>query len=151
MAYNTRKLLHYFRLLPDGRFLFGGRAGTDLSGAAGQAAERKLRTEFETAFPAWKEVEHTHFWRGLACLTRDLVPFDGPLDESARIYAAFGYHGNGVAMGSWCGHFVAGLMAGHRKNAPDFLTRGRRRFPFPSLRPYYLRTSYALVGLGDEL
>ena len=31
MAYDTRNLLHYFRLLPDGRFLFGGRGGTDAS------------------------------------------------------------------------------------------------------------------------
>src|SRR5690606_25782292 len=29
MCFDTRNLLHYFRLLPDGRFLFGGRGGTD--------------------------------------------------------------------------------------------------------------------------
>jgi hypothetical protein len=31
MAFDSRKLLHYFRLLPNGRFLFGGRGGTDAS------------------------------------------------------------------------------------------------------------------------
>ena len=47
MAYDSRKLLHYFRLLPNGRFLFGGRGGTDASDAGGEA----YRAGADAGFP----------------------------------------------------------------------------------------------------
>ena len=51
MAYDSRKLLHYFRMLPNGRFLFGGRGGTDASDH-GDAAYRPLLTHaFNELFP----------------------------------------------------------------------------------------------------
>ena len=51
--YDSRILLHYFRLLPDGRFLFGGRGGTDGSPAGRKNAEKTLRQDFEKLFPKW--------------------------------------------------------------------------------------------------
>src|SRR5690606_28279120 len=79
MAFDSRKLLHYVRLLPDGRFMFGGRGGTDAADGAAPAMERRLRAEFEALFPAWADVAHEYFWRGFACLSYGRVPFVGAL------------------------------------------------------------------------
>lgn len=153
MAYDSRQLLHYFRLLEDGRFLFGGRGGVDSSNWSLEALEQRLRRSFESLFPAWAGVEHTHFWRGLACLSHDLVPYVGPLDERKTVWTALAYHGNGVAMGSWCGGAVAHMIAGRpeRANAPSVLTRRLSRFPLPGLRPAYLRGAYIWFEIADRL
>src|SRR3546814_16538138 len=73
MCADTRRLLHYFRLLPDGRFLWGGRGGISGSPAAARRAQRHLRRSFERHFPAWRHVETEYFWRGPVCLTQPLV------------------------------------------------------------------------------
>lgn len=152
MAYDTRRLLHYFRLLPDGRFLFGARGGTDASPAAKAAMNRKLRRDFERMFPAWAGVEESHFWTGLACLTYGLVPYVGRVGNHESAWTALAYHGNGVAMGTWSGRQVAALAAG--AEAEETLPRVMRgpfgRFPLAFLRRTYLRCAYGLYTLRDE-
>ncbi|MEZ5774281.1 MAG: FAD-binding oxidoreductase [Hyphomicrobiaceae bacterium] len=152
MAYDTRKLLHYFRLLPDGRFLFGGRGGTDGSDKAAGPLERRLRHNFETLFPGWAHAEHTHFWRGYVCLTHDLVPYIGPLDEKRSVWTAIAYHGSGVAMASWSGRAVADLVAGRPERArlPSVLGRRLKTFPLPALRPAYLKGAYIWYDIKDN-
>ena len=80
MAYDTRRLLHYFRLLPDRRFLFGMRGGIAWTPRTHRAIRHRIIADFQAMFPAWRRVGMTHFWSGLACLTRSLVPFTGPID-----------------------------------------------------------------------
>lgn len=87
---DTRNLLHYVRLLPDGRFLFGMRGGTGLSPRDESAMKRNIRTSFESLFPAWAHVETPYFWSGLACLSRQLSAYIGPIGENQ--YAALAYH-----------------------------------------------------------
>jgi glycine/D-amino acid oxidase-like deaminating enzyme len=151
MAFDTRRLLHYFRLLPDGRFLFGGRGGTDGSDSAAGAMERQLRAEFAALFPAWAHVEHEYFWRGLACLSYGLVPFVGALDEARSVWAACAYHGNGVSMASWSGQAVADLIAGTAREAdlPAPVTAALKPFPLPALRGAYLKGAYLWYGVKD--
>ena len=151
MAYDSRKLLHYFRLLPDGRFLFGGRGGTDASDTGGQAFRPLLTENFRRLFPAWSEVEVTHYWRGFVCLAYDLVPYVGALDERNTVWTAIAYHGNGVAMGSWSGRAVARLLLKKtaREELPPVLTRRLARFPLPAFRPLYLKGAYLWYGWQD--
>ena len=152
MAYDSRKLLHYFRLLPDGRFLFGGRGGTDASEPGGEAYRLVLTGAFKRLFPQWRQVEITHFWRGLVCLSYDLVPYVGPLDENKTVWTAIAYHGNGVAMGSWSGRAVARLLT--NKTAHDevspVITRRLAKFPLPAFRPLYLKGAYLWYGWKDS-
>lgn len=109
MAYDTRDLLHYFRLMPDGRFLFGMRGGLMSSARAEIAAQRRTRQDFERMFPAWALVPSPHSWSGMVCLARNRVPFVGPIREQPGMFAGFAYHGNGVAMGSYAGRLLADL------------------------------------------
>lgn len=150
MAADSRTLLHYFRLLPDGRLLFGARGG--LSAAAGSEAAMKARLGRDLArlFPAWAGVEISHFWRGLTDLAADRLPHLGTLEDGTAHYA-LAWHGGGVAMGSLCGKLLARRIAGRGPALPAPLTRPLPRFLLPALRPLYLGLAYAGYGLTDRL
>ena len=152
MAYDSRNLLHYFRLLPNNRFLFGGRGGTDSSAAAANGYQKLLTATFHHLFLAWSKVEITHFWRGFVCLSYDLVPYVGPLDERKSVWTALAYHGNGVAMASWCGRAAARMMLDEkaRDEVPTVITRRLAKFPLPAFRPLYLRGAYLWFGWKDS-
>lgn len=149
MAYDARQLLHYFRLLPDGRFLFGMRGGVTADRAGLRATQARTRRHFETLFPAWAGVETARSWSGLACLTGSLAPFVGPVPATPGVYAAFGWHGNGVAAASQGGRDVAALIAGRDPGLPALLTRPPPRFPLPALRRLWLRAAYAAMTVAD--
>jgi len=151
MAYDSRNLLHYFRLLPNGRFLFGGRGGTDASDEGAEPRRLALTQSFHELFPAWREVEITHFWRGFVCLAYDLVPYVGALDEKKSVWTSIAYHGNGVAMATWCGRAVARMITDRTARAamPAVLTRRLARFPLPMFRPLYLKGAYLWYGWQD--
>ena len=152
MAYDSRILLHYFRLLPNGRFLFGGRGGTDASDPGEAGYRQTLTAAFRDLFPAWKDVELTHFWRGFVCLAYDRVPYVGALDDNKTVWTALAYHGNGVAMGSWSGRAVARLLTSKtaRNELPGVVTRRLAKFPLPAFRPLYLKGAYVWYGVKDS-
>jgi glycine/D-amino acid oxidase-like deaminating enzyme len=116
MAYDSRRLLHYFRRLPDGRFLFGMRGGFGTDRAALGAIRSRMRRHFAALFPEWAAVETAFFWSGLVALTGRGLPFIGPVPGRPGVFAAFGFHGNGVALASEAGRGAAGLALG---DAPD--------------------------------
>ncbi|WP_193367159.1 NAD(P)/FAD-dependent oxidoreductase [Pelagibius marinus] len=152
MCADSRRLLHYFRLLPDGRFLWGGRGGISGSPAAAARSQARLRRTFEHHYPAWRHVETEYFWRGLVCLTKPLVPFVGKL-EGEGLYAALAYHGNGVSFTAWAGRAVAAQVAGAQgaEALPAVLRAPLPRFPLPFLRKAYLTGAYAVYGAQDAL
>lgn len=151
LAYDSRNLLHYFRLLPGNRFLFGGRGGTDSSAVAAPAYRAYLTQTFHRLFPAWAQAEITHFWRGFVCLSHDLVPYVGSLDERKTVWTALAYHGNGVAMGSWSGRAAARMMLDEKAKGevPGVITRRLAKFPLPMFRPLYLKGAYVWFGWKD--
>ncbi len=149
IAYDTRHLLHYFRLLPDRRFLFGMRGGLRSSARAEQAIRRKVVADFHDMFPSWSGVEITNIWSGMVCLSRDLVPFAGHVPECGELYAGFAYHGNGVAMGTYCGRALARMVLGQPVDLPDPIARTPGRFPLGPLRRALLPPVYAAMKLAD--
>ncbi|MEL7091352.1 MAG: FAD-binding oxidoreductase [Pseudomonadota bacterium] len=152
MAYDTRHLLHYFRRLPDNRFLFGRRGGLTASPAAEARARTATEADFRRMFPAWHGVTVTHAWSGLACLSRSLVPFVGPVPDMPGALAGFAYHGNGVAMGTFAGACLATLALGKE---PDLWPRAMQtppeRFPAGNLRRALLYPVYAGYAVMDRL
>lgn len=151
MAFDTPNLLHYFRKLPDGRFMFGGRGGISSSPDGIAATMRRLRLRFEAMFPEWRGVETERQWYGYVCMARDLVPYCGPVPGAPGAFTSLCYHGNGVAMTSFAGRALAGLVAGAPAESVPAAMRGPlRRFPFPALRLAYLRAAYGWYGLKDR-
>ncbi|MCK0137978.1 FAD-binding oxidoreductase [Aliiroseovarius sp. F47248L] len=148
MAYDSRHLLHYFRLLPDRRFLFGAR-GNIRASTHGQAAMRaRMRRDLAALFPAWSNVETPFFWSGLISLSRDLLPYAGPIGDWENAWAGMNYHGNGVAMGTWVGARLADMALG-RSSALPVHTRALPRFPLPGLRRNYLYPAILGYRLKD--
>ena len=152
IAFDTRTLLHYVRLLPDGRFLFGGRGGWDAS-PEGVAKRREIMVEeFKRMFPAWADVEFTHFWNGFVCITYDRVAHIGMIDNDPTMLSALAYHGSGVAPATWAGRLCARIAAGAasiENDVPAVMRGAPPRFPLPAMRKVYLRAAYAHYGLKD--
>ncbi|TCP61334.1 glycine/D-amino acid oxidase-like deaminating enzyme [Rhodovulum bhavnagarense] len=152
MAYDTRSLLHYFRLLPERRFLFGMRGGIGWTPATHARIRRQMRADFEAMFPAWKSIETPFFWSGLVNLNRSLIPFAGPIAGDNTFFAAFGYHGNGIAHGIWAGAQVARLAMGQpAPDLPDFYRQPPPRFELGAYRRAALRGAYPLLTVLDRL
>ena len=133
MAYDSRRLLHYFRLLPCGRFLFGARGGFSCDPAALDSYQRRARRDFEQMFPGFATADTDHAWSGLVCLTSALAPFAGAVPGAPGLHAALGWHGNGVAAASEAGRRIAADLTGGRAVAriPDLLRRPPPRIPVP--------------------
>ena len=131
MAFDSRRLLHYFRLLPCGRFLFGTRGAVSARTDALERFGQQARDEFETLFPGFAGAETERAWSGLVCLTGTLAPYAGPVPGAVGLHAALGWHGNGVAAASEAGRRMAGIMMGAEDTIPALLRRPPPRIPLP--------------------
>lgn len=141
---NSRRILNYYRLLPDDRFLFGGRGHTK----GHKDGERRTYGEIEAAMhrmlPAWANVEIDYRWHGLICFTRSLTPSVGRLDDDSNVYFGFGYHGNGVNTATWTGKQIADWIGrGKAPQLPEIVKGLGKRF-----RPAGLRLKFLQAGIG---
>jgi glycine/D-amino acid oxidase-like deaminating enzyme len=148
---DTRKLLFYWRRLPDDRLLFGGRAGVVNSEATLGRRRRRLEGWMAGKWPALAGVGSDYFWHGQVCLSADLTPHVGAVDGDPSVVYALAYQGSGVAMATYCGGLAADLAAG--KDVPrdtPLTAAGLPRFPVPALRPAYLAGAYLVYGIKDR-
>jgi glycine/D-amino acid oxidase-like deaminating enzyme len=153
MAYDSRELLHYFRLMPDGRFLFGMRGGYRATAGAEARIARKIRADFAAMFPAWAGVEIAHEWSGLVNLSRGLTPYVGPVPGMDNAWIAMAYHGNGVAMASYSGALIASLIRGETPALPypSVMQAPLGRFPLGRHRRALFFAATPLLWLRDRL
>ena len=150
-AINSRRILNYFRMLPDGRFMFGGR-GHSTGHPAGEAETyRRLEAMLKKIWPAWSNVEIDYRWHGLICVTGTMAPSLGRLDDDSSIYFGYGYHGNGVNTATWSGKQLADWMAsGKEPRLPQIIRGLSGRFPLAPLRLTYLRAGIAFSAWLDR-
>ncbi|MDO6586221.1 FAD-binding oxidoreductase [Salipiger sp. 1_MG-2023] len=151
MSYDSRVLLHYFRLMPDGRFLFGMRGGLTATPRASGRISQRIRSDFVAMFPQWRDVAISHEWSGLVCLMANLTPFVGEIPDHPGLYAGIGFHGNGVAMGSHTGLLLADMVLGHRPRAqlPSAMSLIPGKFPLGKYRRSLLMPAYLAASLLD--
>lgn len=151
MCYDSRNLLHYFRLLPDRRMLFGMRGAIRADAASHAAIRQRTRADFDRIFPAWSDVEAPYFWSGLVALSRALTPFVGAIPGHPGAFAGLCYHGNGVAMGSYAGALLADLVQGQApaRPYPGLMAKPPARFPFGRFRRALLRPALRLYRFQD--
>ncbi len=150
-SYDSRALVHYFRLLPEKRFMFGMRGGSSLSPTADRWLDRTIRTEFNRLFPAWRDVETDHRWTGLLSLAWNKTQYTGQLGDWPDAWTSFAYHGNGVAMGSYAGKLLADMALGdlRQQDLPAVMSNPASRFPFAALRMAYIKGYYAAWDLKE--
>jgi len=152
MVCDTRTLLHYFRLLPDKRMLLGLRGSVRVTETNIAATKAKARADFERMFPAWRHVETAHFWSGLICMTRNLVPFAGAVPGLDNAWAALGYHGGGVTMAPYAGALIADMALGRsRLPHPDLMKQPMRRFELGPWRRASLPLAFTWYNIKDNI
>ena len=151
IAYDTRNLLHYFRLLPDNRVLFGMRGTSNITPGSTLQMKRQIRRDFEAMFPALATAETEYHWSGLVCLTRGLTPYVGQIGDWQRAWTGFGYHGGGVAMATYTGRLLAGFAAGKPCSSPlpQLMQAEPATFPLPGFRRLILPLAYTCYGVMD--
>ncbi len=152
MCYDDRFFLHYFRLMPDNRMLFGMRGGLFSSARFDARMHRTTRAHFEAMFPEWCHVETPHSWNGLLSIAPDLTPYAGPIPEMPGAFAALSYHGNGVAMASHAGAILADLAMDRtpRPRYPQIMQKPPRRWPLGRFRRAMMWPPYAWATLRGD-
>jgi glycine/D-amino acid oxidase-like deaminating enzyme len=137
MFFDTKRFLYYFRLTPDRRMLFGGRAGffPETPATVRQSAEI-LRRGMLRVYPQLRDARIEYAWGGTLDVTFDMMPHAGQLDG---LHYAIGYAGHGVAMATYLGGLLGACLAGEQADNPF------AELPFPGAplglyngRPWFL-------------
>ena len=140
---DSRKLLYYWRLLPDNRILFGGR-GLIADSPARNAWQRDfLRAELIAKYPGLERVTVDYDWHGWVCLTRDFLPHIFHAVDDASVHYALGYQGSGVSLSLYAGKLLAQRIAGHPAESAIFpASAPLARYPLHSLMRIPQRAMY---------
>lgn len=122
---DTKRVLSYFRLSPDGtRLLFGGRESFRPIDEHGSA--RLLYRTMLRVFPQLRGVRVTHSWTGNVAFSFDFLPHMGTADG---VHYAVGCNGSGVAMMSYLGYRSAlTMVGGNERSAFETLDHPGRWF-----------------------
>jgi glycine/D-amino acid oxidase-like deaminating enzyme len=133
---DSKQFLHYYRLSPDNRLLFGGRAAfMPPTADSNRRSAEILRRDMLQVFPELGGVRVEYVWSGNVCFTRDLLPHAGRFDSG--IYFAAGYGGHGVAMAAYLGAAMADVILGRDDRNP-FREYRFSAFPLYAGRPWFL-------------
>ncbi|HEY6129947.1 MAG TPA: FAD-binding oxidoreductase [Candidatus Acidoferrum sp.] len=115
MIYDSKNYLHYYRLTPDRRMLFGGRAAffPENENTVRDSA-RILRKGMIEVFPQLRESKVEYVWGGTLDFAFDIMPHAGKMDG---MYYSLGYAGHGVAMATLLGKKIAeAILTGRDEN-----------------------------------
>jgi len=148
MIYDSKHYLYYYRLTPDNRVLFGGRAAffPETKDTIRRSAEILRRGMIEV-YPQLRDAKIAHAWGGTVDFCFDTMPHAGQLDG---IHYALGYAGHGVAMATYLGAKMAEKICGSNDEIPYAAIR----FPGAPLglyngRPWFLPFAGAYYKVLD--
>jgi glycine/D-amino acid oxidase-like deaminating enzyme len=140
MAFDSRNFLHYFRLTPDDRLLFGGRAVfAQPTAETTRESAAILTRDMRSIFPQLRETRIAYAWGGSVGFTRDQFPHAGT--NAQGLHYAAGYCGHGVAMATYLGALMARRIAGETIVHP-LVDR-----PWPAI-PLFRGTPWFLPAVG---
>ncbi len=132
MLVDTKNFLHYWRLTPDGRLLFGGRRS--LAPSTVVQARDFLYASMVGVHPQLAGVRVERAWGGDVAITLDRLPHVGRIDGA---WYATGCNGSGVALNTWLGARVAHHLLGEAA-PPSFAELRHRPIPLHRFRRAYL-------------
>ncbi len=112
---DSRAMIHYFRTTADGRIAFGWGGGGIVYGShANGKAEvdpsmaRQVEADLRSFFPQLEGRSVVHAWGGPIDVSPTHLPVIRSLGD--RVYAGFGYTGNGVGPSQMIGRTLASLL-----------------------------------------
>lgn len=146
---NSLNIANYFRLTPDNRLLFGGRAR--FSAVSNQETDVRsgqlLREQMVGMFPQLASVEIDYCWGGLVGCTQDRYPRAGSADG---VIYGMGYSGHGAQISTLMGAVLADIAMGHRDTNPlDGLSWPA--VPMHSGKPWFLPIVGTYYRMKDML
>ena len=116
MIYDSKNYLYYYRLTPDNRMLFGGRAAFfPETGDTVQRSAEILRRGLIDVYPQLRETRVEYAWGGTLDFAFDIMPHAGQLEG---MYYSVGYAGHGVAMATYLGAKIADVISGDADQNP---------------------------------
>jgi glycine/D-amino acid oxidase-like deaminating enzyme len=116
MIYDSKHFLYYYRLTPDNRMLFGGRAAffPESESTVRESAEL-LRLGMIEVYPQLREAKVAYVWGGTLDFALDVMPHSGKIDG---MHFAVGFAGHGVAAATWMGRKLADTICGDPDDNP---------------------------------
>ena len=124
----TARVIVYYRLDRQGRFIIGGRGRWFDVNDRGDAPH--VRAAALRLFPQLEGVDWEYHWAGWPAMTRDHLPKLLALDRG--VYAGLGYNGRGVASATLMGQQLANVILD--ESEPLVEVRGSERFAFHRYR-----------------
>ena len=110
MASDSKNLLYYFRITPDQRLLFGGRARFAMSSPeSDEKSGRILQKAMTSVFPQLAAAKVDYCWGGLVDMSMDQMVHAG---EKDGLFYSMGYSGHGVQMATHMGKQMAEHLSG---------------------------------------
>jgi hypothetical protein len=145
VASDTRRLLYYFRVDAEGRFIIGGRGSvTDDVSERVYATLQRVATRM---YPGLADVQWPYRWYGRVGITRDWLPH---LAEVAPgVWAVLGYCGRGVAMATTMGLVLGDMLSGGGRLS--YLVAPLAQIPWHLLRGPMLRAGIAYYRMLDAI
>ena len=146
--FDSKNYLFYYRLTPDNRMLFGGRAAffPETDRTIRRSAEI-LRLGMIGVYPQLRDTKVEYAWGGTLDFCFDTMPHAGQMDG---IYFAVGYAGHGVAMATYQGQRMADAIVEGKTDNPF------TEIPFPGAplglyngRPWFLPFAGAYYKVLD--
>ncbi len=116
MIFDSKHFLYYYRLTPDRRMLFGGRAAffPETENTVRKSAEI-LRRGMVSVYPQLQNSKVEFVWGGTLDFAFDVMPHTGRIDG---MHYSLGYAGHGVAVGTYLGTKLASAICGEPNDIP---------------------------------
>ncbi|MEA3503556.1 MAG: FAD-binding oxidoreductase [Actinomycetota bacterium] len=115
-ASTSKNLIYYWRLTPDNRMIFGGRARFAVAGPKSDAKSAKiLRSGMTWIFPELADARIDYQWGGMTGFTMSKIPHAG---EQDGVFFSLGHNGHGVQMAVYMGKIMADVMNGKPEANP---------------------------------
>lgn len=147
MVVDTRRVVVYYRLSPDGRrLLFGGRVS--LSETSPRVSAPRLHDHMTKIFPQLQDAKVSHSWMGFVGWTFQHMPHLGCHDG---IWYAMGYCGSGVALASYFGTRLGQQVLGQEEGRSVLSDLPFRTRPLYYGKPWFLSASVSWYGFLDRL
>lgn len=146
---DTRMMKYYYRVLPDGRLLFGGRGAVSASQRGDTASRQRLEQAMAASFPALKNSKTDYFWNGWVSVALDNLPRI-MTDKNQKIGYAMGYCGSGVSFAALAGKRLAQRMLGETVDSRlPIYQNDLPEYPFAGMRRMALRALYAWASVAE--
>ncbi len=147
MVVDSRRIVVYYRLSPDGRrIIFGGRVS--LAETDPRISAPRLHRHMTTIFPQLENARISHSWMGFVGWTFQHMPHLGRHDG---VWYSMGYCGSGVALSSYFGTRLGQQILGLEEGKSVLCDLPFRTKPLYYGKPWFLTASVGWYGLLDRM